>query len=80
MNGEWIAGGKAETPPSNPIFFHPDSPNFGAHWMKEPISFTKVKLTNKINGNGQVSFIIVNKIIYISNIIINLPRVFLTNF
>lgn len=23
--------------------------------MKEPISFAKVKLTNKTNGNGQVS-------------------------
>lgn len=33
---------------------HPESPNFGAHWMKEPISFAKVKLTNKANGNGQI--------------------------
>lgn len=33
---------------------HPESPNFGAHWMKEPISFAKVKLTNKANGSGQI--------------------------
>jgi hypothetical protein len=26
--------------------------------MKEPVSFAKVKLTNKTNGNGQVSKII----------------------
>lgn len=49
-----VAGGKAEAPPSNPIYVHPESPNFGAHWMKEPISFAKVKLTNKANGNGQI--------------------------
>lgn len=33
---------------------HPESPNFGAHWMKEPISFAKVKLTNKSNDPGQI--------------------------
>ncbi|EDV39420.2 uncharacterized protein Dana_GF25302 [Drosophila ananassae] len=54
VNGEWVPGGKAEVPPSNPIYVHPESPNFGAHWMKEPISFAKVKLTNKTNGNGQI--------------------------
>lgn len=54
VNGEWIPGGKAEVPPSNAIYVHPESPNFGAHWMKESISFAKVKLTNKCNGNGQI--------------------------
>ncbi|XP_020716685.1 T-related protein isoform X2 [Ceratitis capitata] len=54
VNGEWVPGGKAEVPPANPIYMHPESPNFGAHWMKEPISFAKVKLTNKTNGNGQI--------------------------
>lgn len=54
VNGEWIPGGKAE--PSNPsnIYAHPDSPNFGAHWMRQPISFSKIKLTNKQNTSGQV--------------------------
>lgn len=42
VNGEWVPGGKAEIPPSNPIYIHPESPNFGAHWMKESISFAKV--------------------------------------
>ncbi|XP_069688920.1 T-box transcription factor T isoform X2 [Periplaneta americana] len=54
VNGEWVPGGKAEVPPPNPIYMHPESPNFGAHWMKEPVSFAKVKLTNKTNGNGQI--------------------------
>lgn len=49
-----MPGGKAEAAPNSPIYIHPESPNFGAHWMKEPISFAKVKLTNKTNGNGQV--------------------------
>lgn len=54
MNGEWVPGGKAEVAPPNPIYIHPESPNFGAHWMKEAVSFAKVKLTNKSNGNGQI--------------------------
>ncbi|KAG8037634.1 hypothetical protein G9C98_005845 [Cotesia typhae] len=54
VNGEWVPGGKAEVAPPNPIYIHPESPNFGAHWMKEAISFAKVKLTNKSNGNGQI--------------------------
>ncbi|XP_053993941.1 T-box transcription factor T isoform X1 [Hylaeus volcanicus] len=54
VNGEWVPGGKAEVAPPNPIYIHPESPNFGSHWMKEPVSFAKVKLTNKSNGNGQI--------------------------
>ncbi|CAB3370688.1 Hypothetical predicted protein [Cloeon dipterum] len=54
VNGEWVPGGKAEVPPSNPIYIHPESPNFGAHWTREPVSFAKVKLTNKTNGSGQI--------------------------
>ena len=54
VNGEWVPGGKAEPAAHNPPYLHPDSPNFGAHWMKEPVSFNKVKLTNKMHGNGQV--------------------------
>ncbi|CAH0393821.1 unnamed protein product [Bemisia tabaci] len=54
VNGEWVPGGKAEAAPMNPIYVHPESPNFGAHWMKDSISFAKVKLTNKTNGSGQI--------------------------
>ncbi|XP_054260177.1 T-related protein [Macrosteles quadrilineatus] len=54
VNGEWVPGGKAEVAPPNPIYIHPESPNFGAHWMKESVSFAKVKLTNKTNGSGQI--------------------------
>ena len=34
VNGQWVAGGKAEPAPANAVYIHPDSPNFGAHWMK----------------------------------------------
>jgi hypothetical protein len=49
-----LIGGKAEPPPMDPVYRHPDSPNYGSHWSKEPISFAKVKLTNKCTGDGQV--------------------------
>uniref|UniRef100_A0A3Q2U707 T-box-containing protein TBXT-like n=1 Tax=Fundulus heteroclitus TaxID=8078 RepID=A0A3Q2U707_FUNHE len=58
VNGEWVAAGRAETRSEGRghggIYIHPDSPNFGAHWMKAPVSFNRVKLTNKVNGGGQI--------------------------
>ncbi|XP_069744826.1 T-box transcription factor TBX19-like isoform X2 [Narcine bancroftii] len=54
VNGEWIPAGKLEPLSQSCIYVHPESPNFGAHWMKAPISFSKVKLTNKANTTGQV--------------------------
>ncbi|XP_029433891.1 T-box transcription factor TBX19 [Rhinatrema bivittatum] len=54
VNGEWAPAGKPEPPSPGCVYIHPDSPNFGAHWMKAPISFSKVKLTNKLNGGGQI--------------------------
>uniref|UniRef100_A0AAQ4S4X4 T-box domain-containing protein n=1 Tax=Gasterosteus aculeatus aculeatus TaxID=481459 RepID=A0AAQ4S4X4_GASAC len=58
VNGEWAAAGRAEGRTEGRghggIYIHPDSPNFGAHWMKAAVTFNKVKLTNKINAGGQV--------------------------
>nr|XP_036879808.1 T-box transcription factor TBX19 isoform X3 [Manis javanica] len=54
VNGEWVPAGKPEVSSPSCVYIHPDSPNFGAHWMKAPISFSKVKLTNKLNGGGQI--------------------------
>uniref|UniRef100_A0A3Q3Q108 T-box domain-containing protein n=1 Tax=Monopterus albus TaxID=43700 RepID=A0A3Q3Q108_MONAL len=56
VNGEWVAAGRAETRGEGRggIYIHPDSPNFGAHWMKAAVTFNKVKLTNKVNGGGQI--------------------------
>ncbi|XP_030317076.1 T-box transcription factor TBX19 isoform X2 [Calypte anna] len=54
VNGEWVPAGKPEPPSHSCVYIHPDSPNFGAHWMKAAVSFSKVKLTNKLNGSGQI--------------------------
>ncbi|XP_006147113.1 T-box transcription factor TBX19 [Tupaia chinensis] len=54
VNGEWVPAGKPEVSSHSCVYIHPDSPNFGAHWMKAPVSFSKVKLTNKLNGGGQI--------------------------
>ncbi|XP_043927473.1 T-box transcription factor T [Protopterus annectens] len=54
VNGEWVPGGKPEPQAPSCVYIHPDSPNFGARWMKAPVSFSKVKLTNKLNGGGQI--------------------------
>lgn len=42
----------------NRVYMHPDSPNTGAHWMRQEISFGKLKLTNNkgaSNNSGQVN-------------------------
>ncbi|KAG7262915.1 hypothetical protein CRUP_025749 [Coryphaenoides rupestris] len=54
VNGDWVPGGKPEPQTPSCVYIHPDSPNFGAHWMKAAVSFSKVKLTNKLNGGGQI--------------------------
>lgn len=55
VNGEWAPGGKSEPSSSKSLYVHPESPNFGAHWMKDCITFSKAKLTNKPTDQlGQV--------------------------
>ncbi|XP_038613788.1 T-box transcription factor TBX19 [Tachyglossus aculeatus] len=54
VSGEWVPAGKPEPSGHSCVYIHPDSPNFGAHWMKAPVSFSKVKLTNKLSGGGQI--------------------------
>ncbi|XP_069476513.1 T-box-containing protein TBX6L-like [Ambystoma mexicanum] len=43
---KWEVAGKAEPQPPCRTYVHPDSPALGTHWMKESISFHKLKLTN----------------------------------
>ncbi|ELK04645.1 T-box brain protein 1 [Pteropus alecto] len=72
QGGKWVPCGKADTnvqgksfqltrfPDTylgNRVYMHPDSPNTGAHWMRQEISFGKLKLTNNkgaSNNNGQM--------------------------
>ena len=52
----WVVAGKAD--PNSPprIHVHPDSPAKGAAWMKQVVSFDKLKLTNtQLDDNGHVS-------------------------
>lgn len=34
------------------MYVHPESPNTGAHWMRQEISFSKLKLTNNKGANN----------------------------
>lgn len=47
--------GKAEPQPPCRTYIHPDSPALGSHWMKQSISFLKMKLTNNpLDQRGHV--------------------------
>ncbi|KAG7216570.1 hypothetical protein INR49_023279 [Caranx melampygus] len=43
---QWEVAGKAEPQPPCRTYMHPDSPATGSHWMKQSLSFLRVKLTN----------------------------------
>ncbi len=70
VEGRWIPSGKAERPPSNAIYVHNESPNFGAHWMKEPVNFSKLKLSNKKSEPGMVRHYTQKKIYIIMIILV----------
>lgn len=54
-NSEWVVTGKAEPHMPGRLYVHPDSPASGAHWMKQPVSFHKLKLTNNnLDQNGHI--------------------------
>lgn len=69
-NGKWSVNGRLDIGREqefcrNRVYMHPDSPATGRLWMKQPISFHKIKLTNNNSNssNGLVSvfsFIIYN--------------------
>uniref|UniRef100_A0A3P9JVQ3 Eomesodermin homolog b n=1 Tax=Oryzias latipes TaxID=8090 RepID=A0A3P9JVQ3_ORYLA len=47
QGGKWVTCGKADNSgQGNKVYIHPESPNTGAHWMRQEISFSKLKLTN----------------------------------
>lgn len=41
--------------PGNKVYIHPESPNTGAHWMRQEISFSKLKLTNNKGTSSSTS-------------------------
>jgi len=55
-NSEWTVAGKAEPHLPGRLYVHPDGPSSGAQWMRQTISFQKVKLTNNhLDQFGHVS-------------------------
>ncbi|XP_060704498.1 T-box transcription factor TBX21 [Hemiscyllium ocellatum] len=60
QGGKWVQCGKAEgNMQGNRTYIHPDSPNTGAHWMRQEISFGKLKLTNNKGASNNVTQMIV---------------------
>lgn len=58
-NSNWVVAGKADAQSPPRIHVHPDSPAPGSTWMKQTISFDKLKLTNnQYDDNGHVSSLI----------------------
>ncbi|KAJ8266387.1 hypothetical protein GJAV_G00129860 [Gymnothorax javanicus] len=45
-DNKWMPAGKAEPAMPGRLYVHPDSPATGAHWMRQLVSFQKLKLTN----------------------------------
>lgn len=51
-----MVAGKAEPAMPGRLYVHPDSPATGAHWMRQLVSFQKLKLTNNhLDPFGHVS-------------------------
>lgn len=56
FSSSWVVAGKADPVSPPRIHVHPDSPASGAHWLKQLVSFDKLKLTNnQLDDNGHVS-------------------------
>ena len=51
-----VIAGKAEPTVPGRMYIHPDSPATGLQWMKGPVTFHKMKLTNNtLDQQGHVS-------------------------
>lgn len=52
---QWIVSGKAEPHIYGRYYIHPEGPQTGLQWMKQTITFNKVKVTNNpIHANNQI--------------------------
>ncbi|XP_053305897.1 T-box transcription factor TBX10 [Spea bombifrons] len=54
----WLVSGPADPAPPGRLHFHPDSPAKGAHWMRQTVSFDRLKITN--NAQDMRGHIILN--------------------
>ncbi|XP_016367915.1 T-box transcription factor TBX1-like [Sinocyclocheilus rhinocerous] len=54
-SSSWLVAGKADPVTPGRVHYHPDSPAKGAQWMKQIVSFDKLKLTNNLlDDNGHI--------------------------
>ncbi|KAJ3613606.1 hypothetical protein NHX12_019852, partial [Muraenolepis orangiensis] len=51
---DWRVAGKATRHVKSLPFSHPESPSTGQHWMEQPVSFYKLKLTNIVTGQANL--------------------------
>lgn len=47
VGGEWLKNNRTDAVSSGGSYVHPDSPNFGGYWNHSPVSFSRVKITNR---------------------------------
>ncbi|KAM8924640.1 T-box transcription factor TBX1-like [Pelodytes ibericus] len=57
-SSSWLVSGPADPAPPGRLHFHPDSPARGAHWMRQTVSFDRLKITN--NAQDMRGHIILN--------------------
>lgn len=56
-SSSWVIAGKADPHLPGRIHVHPDSPQKGSQWMKNVVTFDKLKLTNNLmDDNGHVKY------------------------
>ncbi|XP_010891049.3 eomesodermin isoform X2 [Esox lucius] len=63
QGGKWVTCGKADNNmQGNKMYVHPESPNTGAHWMRQEISFGKLKLTNNKGASNNAQMIVLQSL------------------
>ncbi|XP_063297218.1 T-box transcription factor TBX18 [Pelobates fuscus] len=54
-SSKWMVAGNADSPVPPRVYIHPDSPASGETWMRQVISFDKLKLTNnELDDQGHI--------------------------
>lgn len=71
-SSKWMVAGNADSPVPPRVYIHPDSPASGETWMRQVVSFDKLKLTNnELDDQGHVS-VTITKTINFSDAFISL--------
>nr|XP_017206601.2 T-box transcription factor TBX1-like [Danio rerio] len=54
-SSSWLVAGRGDVAAPGRVHFHPDSPARGAQWIKQTVSFDRLKLTNNLlDDNGHM--------------------------